>query len=73
MKANDPKLTVLERLHGMAQMIRRRGTSEEAAAAVPYEQQFAREMEELKRQQELALSHVEQTKAGQPEVERAAA
>jgi hypothetical protein len=62
----DAKLEVLERLHGLAQLIRRRGTPEEAAEAVPYEQQFAKEVEERRRElgkQPELLSHQPEEKA----------
>jgi hypothetical protein len=42
----DAKIQVLEQLLAQANLIRRRGSPEAAAAAVPYEQQFAREIEE---------------------------
>jgi hypothetical protein len=55
----DAKLEVLERLHGLAQMIRRRGTPEQAAEVLPYEQQFDRDMKarnaELNAQAQLPL------------------
>jgi hypothetical protein len=48
----DTKLDVLEQLLTKARFIRRRGTPEEAAAVVPYEQQFAKEVEERRRELE---------------------
>lgn len=56
----DAKLEVLERLYGLAQIIRRRGTPEQALAVVPYEQQFNRDLAEHKRQLELELSQSKQ-------------
>jgi hypothetical protein len=55
----DAKLEVLEQLLTKARLMRRRGTPEEAAAAVPYEQQFAREIEEHKKQQTAPLPGLE--------------
>lgn len=54
----DAKKQVTTRLLELARFIRRKGSPDEAAAAIEYERQFETELAQLNRQPELALPAV---------------